>query len=124
MSFNYETGEEGPRTPNDLIRDLAEKLQETQWAGEYNTSCGCHPEYRPCCSSCDAPEYGSRTVTKWENGKRVSVTVEGGVHEKDCQLKALLTEAETLLNAEEARLEREHSGKTGWDHLLEGGPAS
>ncbi len=116
--------EADPRTPLDLIRDLAEKLRETQWAGEYNTSCGCHPEYSPCCTSCDAPEYGSRTIRKREpDGKMVSVSVKGGVHEEGCQLLALLDEADTLLNAEEARLEREHSGKTGWDHLIETEPA-
>ncbi len=130
MSF-YD--EDEPRTPSDLIRDFAEMLRDRQWSGQYNTSCGCHPEYSSCCPECGVPESGSRTLLEWDRSslKYRNVIVEGGSHTKGCRLQALLKEAEDLLATEdlarkaaEAEREREHSGKTGWDHLLEESPSS
>jgi hypothetical protein len=45
------------RTNAAIICDLLRHAVDTEWSGQVNTACGCHPEYEPACPSCGAPKY-------------------------------------------------------------------
>lgn len=112
--------EDEPRTPFDLIRDFVEYLREHEWE-DTTESCGrgCCRDWVRKCPECGAIADGERYNRK------------GGPepHKDGCRWQSLMTEAEAMLAAEEARREaeeaeqeRQHSGKTSWQHLDEALP--
>jgi len=103
------------RTPLDLIRDFAEFLREHEWE-DTTESCprGCCRDWVRKCADCGAVHSGERHRGDPEP------------HESHCRWQNLMTEADAMLAAEEARREaeeaereRQHSGKTVWEHLEE-----
>ncbi len=107
-----ETEEDKPRTAFDLIRDFVEYLLEHEWEDAYE-SCprACCREWVRRCPECKAINAGERYTG-------------GEDHKKGCRWKILLTEAEAMLEDENAQLESEEasrryqlSRKTSWDHL-------
>jgi hypothetical protein len=83
------------RTTADIIRDLLEIAVEHEWV-DVRVPCGrgCCSDSIVQCSSCDGLQPGST------NESRRSKLTFG--HAEDCKLKALITEAEAFLRAEDS----------------------
>ena len=65
----------------DITRDLLQLAIDSQWAGQTNIACHCHPDYRKCCLACEELE-------------------RDGNHKPDCSVMVLIIEAKAYLEAE------------------------
>lgn len=74
------------RTNAAIICDLLRHVVDTEWSGQRNTACHCHPEYEAACPSCSALAY--------ERGR------EDKKHNEGCELEALIEESRAFLHAE------------------------
>lgn len=92
------------RTEYHIISDLLRYVTESEFSGEENRACHCHPEYYKVCASCGADEPNRYKERPVNDG-----------HNKDCELHKLIVEARAVIEAEnELRNERGEDYISSW----------
>lgn len=93
------------RTNIHIIADLLRFVVKTEWSGQRNTACHCHPEYSDCCPECNNFKYVPFKFNSQQS--------ENEVHQDSCALAALIKESRAVIDAENELRE-----KNGEDYIF------